>query len=289
MDLEKVLEEKLKIKYEKHNNSYLQLVSNWFAYIILSNEKYIVDHSLDPTWDYSGRLLKAEEPFDLNDYVTFGDFVETEYTEDSTASFTSRCGLYHTTYDEPLEYLTNEWLMSLLEPVIKDLIKNDNEYLMEWIAIEKKNIISSSEDIDGIIDEIFDDDLIGDFILTSSLELLESLKPIHPIFLFNRGKVEALKTIESERVKQKKMREDYRINSKKAQLLWNKIIKMYQEKYNEVMPHRIEKPLYDQKVKSLLIELHRNGTDVKEIQYIGKHINHYFSNSVRGLISGFKS
>lgn len=289
MDLEKVLEEKLKIKYEEYINSYLQLASNWFAYIILNNEKYIVDHSLDPTWDHSGRLLRAEESFDLNDYVTFGDFIETEYTGDSTASFTSGCGLYHTTYDEPLEYLTNEWLMSLLEPVIKDLIKNDNKYLMEWIAIEKKNIISSSEDIDGIIDEIFDDDLIGDFILSSSWELRESLEPIHPIFLFNRGKVEAIKTIESERVKQKKMREEYRINSEKAQLLWNKIIKMYQVKYNEVMPHRIEKPLYDQKVKSLLIELHRNGTDVKEIQYIGKYLNHNFSNSVRDLISGFKS
>jgi len=171
MDLEKVLKEKLKIKYEENIDSYIQIVSNWFAYSILNNKKYELDHSLDPIWDHSGRLINVDDSLDLNDYENFGDFLENEYTGDSIASFTSGCGLYYTTYDEPLEYLTLEWLDTLVEPIINDLIKNRNKYLMEWITVEKKDIITNLEDIDSIIEEIYDDDLMADFIYTYSLNL----------------------------------------------------------------------------------------------------------------------
>jgi hypothetical protein len=288
MDLEKVLEEKLKIKYEENIYSYIQLVSNWFAYIILNNEKYIVDNSLDPTWDHSGRVVSADESFDLNDYETFGDFIENEYTGDSTASVNSGCGLYHTTYDESLDYMTYEWLETQLKPVINDLIENENKYLIKWIGEEKQEIISSLEDIDGIIEEIHEDDLLGFFIFTFVCELIERLKPVYPAFLFTRGKDEAIETIKSESLRKKKKKTEYLINREKAELLWEKVVKMYQVKYSEVMPYKVEKPLYDQKVKSLLMELCKNGIDAKEIQYIGDLLSCNFSNTVSGLISRFE-
>ena len=288
MNLEKVLEEELKIKYKENINNYIQLVSNWFAYSILNNKKYVLDNSLDPIWDHSGRLVSTHESFVLNDYENFGEFLENEYTGDSIASFTSGCGLYYTTYDEPLDYLTLEWLNTLVKPIINDLIKNKNKYLLEWIVGEKRDIISGLEDIDSIIEEIYDDDLMADFIYTYSLKLIERLRAIHPTFLFTRGKDEAIKTIKNERLEEEKKKKENSIKREKAVLLWEKVKKLYHLKHSEAMPNRIEKPLYDQKIKSLLVEIHKNGADAKEIQYIGEFISCNFSNSVRGLIGRFK-
>jgi len=287
MNLEKVLEEKLKIKYKENINNYIQLVSNWFAYSILNNKKYVLDNSLDPIWDHSGRLVSTHESFDLNDYENFGDFLENEYTGDSIASFTSGCGLYYTTYDEPLDYLTLEWLDTLIKPIINDLIKNRNKYLVQWVTEEKNDIIASLEDIDSIIEEIYDDDLMADFIYIYSLRLIERLRPIHPTFLFARGKDEAIKTIKYERAEQKRREKEYLINREQAERLWETIEQMYQLKYSKIMPNKIEKTLYDQKIKSLLVEIHKNGADAKEIQYIGKLLSYNFSNAVSGLISQF--
>ncbi|WP_062198105.1 hypothetical protein [Massilibacterium senegalense] len=69
-------------------------VVRWFVMIILIEKKYIVDHSCDPPWDFSGQLLCTYENFRLTDYETLQDFLENEYTGQSIASFMSNCGFF---------------------------------------------------------------------------------------------------------------------------------------------------------------------------------------------------
>jgi hypothetical protein len=62
MILEDILQEALKNKCENNLDDYAQLVANWFAYIILKNKKYEIDHSIDPPWDNSGKVISVQPP-----------------------------------------------------------------------------------------------------------------------------------------------------------------------------------------------------------------------------------
>lgn len=54
------------------------------------------------------------------------------------------------------------------------------------------------------------------------------------------------------------------------------------------MPNKVVKTLYDKKIKKLLIEVHKNGKTIEEIQNIGNHLSHKFSNSMCSLISNLQ-
>jgi|GEM_PF-2434462 hypothetical protein len=284
--LEDILQEKLKNKCEKNIDDYVQLVANWFGYVILNNKKHKIDHSIDPPWDHSGRVFNTDEPFDLNDYATFDEFINEEYTGESCATYMSGYGIAHYTYEERFNQISFEWLTSQVHIVIEELIENNNSYLEKWI--ENENITFDIKEADNITDLIVFEDIIGDFIYSYSLDIEDYLLKTHPIILFNRGKKEALIKIRKEKKKQMENQKKYQKNREKAEYLWDKILKIFKLKYGEKIPKKINKPLYDSKVKQLLIELHKNGSNVDEIQKIGKYLGFNFSNSVELLISKFE-
>jgi hypothetical protein len=287
MILEDILQEKLKNKCESNLDDYVQLVANWFAYIILKNKKHKIDHSIDPLWDNSGKVICIDEQFDLNDYATFNDFIEKEYTGESYASYMSRYGMFHYTYEESFDRISLEWLTSQFHLVIKELIDKKNGYLKKWV--ENKNISFDIKEADDITDFILFEDIIGDFIYSYLWEIKDYLLNTHPIILFNRGKKEAIKRIRKEEIKQMENQKKFQNNKKEAEYLWGKILKMFKLKYGGKMPNKIDKPLYDKKVKQLLIEAHKNGFNIDQIQNIGTYLSFNFSNSVRILISNFKT
>lgn len=287
MFLEDILKNKLENQCENNVNDYVQLVANWFAYIILNNNKHEIDHSLDPPWDNSGMIIDIDEHFDLNDYATFHDFIEREYTGESNASYVSGHGMYHYTYEEPFEQITLEWLTSQLYLVIKSLIEKENKYLQEWV--ESKNISFNIKAADDITDIILFEDVVGDFFYSYVWEIKDNVLNTHPIILFSRGKEEAINKIRKEEIKQKESQKEFQKNREKAEFIWEKILKMYKLKYGHEIPNKIEKPLYDKKVKQLFIELYKNGVNIEEIQSIGKFLSFRFSNSVSTLISNFNT
>jgi hypothetical protein len=59
-------------------------------------------------------------------------------------------------------------------------------------------------------------------------------------------------------------------------------------KYGEELPRKVEKPLYDKKVKPLLNEMYEHGVNVEEIQNVGEYLSYKFSNSVCNLLLKFK-
>jgi len=285
--LEDILQKKLKNKCENNMDDYVQLVANWFAYIILNNKKYKIDHSLDPPWDNSGMVICNNGQFNLKEYVTLNDFLKKEYTGESYASYVSGHGIYHYTYEEEFEQITFEWITSQISQVIKELINNKNIYLREWVR--NNNILFNVKETDNITDNILFDDIIGDFLYNYVWEIKDNVLNTHPIILFNRGKEEAIKKIRIKEIKQKESQKEFEKNRKKAKYLWDKILKMYKLKYGQEMPNKIEKPLYDKKVKQLLIELYKNGYNIEEIQNIGRFLSFNFSNSVSTLISNLST
>lgn len=285
MFLENILKEELKNQYENNINDYIQSVANWFAYIILSNNKHEIDHSLDPLWDNSGMVRCIDEQFELNDYATFNDFIEREYTGESIASYVSGHGMYHYTYEEPFDQITLEWLISQLHLVIKSLIEKENKHLEEWV--KKRNVLFNIKEADEITDIILFEDIVGNFFFTYVGEIKDYLLNTHPIILFSRGKEEAINRIIKEKIKQKDDQKEFQKNWEKAEFIWEKILKMYKLKYGQEIPNKIKKPLYDKKVKQLLIEAYKNGVNIEEIQNIGEFLSFKFSNSVSSLISNF--
>ncbi len=112
MILEDILRERLKNKCDNNLDYYVQLVADWFAYIILKNRKYKIYHSTNPPWDNSGKVICIDEQFDLNDYATFNDFINNEYNGESYASYMSGHGMFHDTYEESFDQISLEWLTS---------------------------------------------------------------------------------------------------------------------------------------------------------------------------------
>lgn len=284
--IEEILKSKIKNECEKNYQDYIKKVATKFAYIIIKKKKVVIDHSWDPKWDHSGRTREINESYNLQDYETFGEFVENEYNGISVASYTSGMGFYHKTYSEDFEKLSYEWISDQLYNVIKKLIENNNEILKQWI--KKRNIENSKKLLDEIYDIIISEDLIVDFLITSSIELFYNILSTNPKILFNRGKTSAFKKIRLENLKNKKRREKRKKERKEAEKIWNKISKMYKLKYNKNIPKKINKSHYNSRIKSLLKQINNNGISISKIQNIGKHLGFNFSNSVERIIINFK-
>lgn len=98
MVLEEVIKQQLKKKCGNNINNYIQMTAEWFTYIILSKKRYEIDHSFDPPWDNSGKVVCTDKKLKLVDYCTFNEFLENELIGESFASYISNHGLAHNTY-----------------------------------------------------------------------------------------------------------------------------------------------------------------------------------------------
>ena len=286
MGIENILKQKLKIKCIDNIDDYIQMTSEWFAYIILSKKRYNLDHSFDPPWDNLGKAVCTDKKIKIEDYSTFDEFLENELTGQSFATHVSNHGLGYYTYIRDFEQESLDWILSKLELVIIELIKDENIYLENYS--KEKNIIFNIGESNNLVEEILFEDIVGDCIYNLNFVIMDKVRNVNPYFLFKRGRKAAIKRIKKERKKAGKRQKRFEENRKNAESLWKEIVKLYKLKYGEKMPNKANKPIYDTKIKKLLIEVHKTGISIKKIQKIGEHLNYKFSNSVCSLISNFK-
>ena len=287
MILENIIEQKLKEKCEDNINDYIQMVSEWFAYIVISKKRKRIDHSIDPPWDNSGRVITTEEKIQLEDYATFEEFLENELTGESFPTYVSNMGIAHYTYDRDFELKTINWIDRQVKLVIEDLIKVKNVYLVNYL--QDKDMSCDIDKTNMVVEEINFEDIAVDCRYYLFLEFREKISKVDPHFLFKRGKVNAKKRIKEERKKANKRKKIFEENIKQAKNTWRKISKKYKMKYGEEISRKIEKPLYDKRVKQLLNEMCENGVNVEKIQNVGEYLSYKFSNSVCNLLLKFKS
>ncbi|HKL13064.1 MAG TPA: hypothetical protein VJ907_05605 [Halanaerobiales bacterium] len=286
MSIEKILKQKLKVKCKDNIDDYIQMTSEWFAYIILSKKRYKLDHSFDPPWDNSGKAVCTDKKIDIEDYSTFDEFLENELSGQSFATHVSNHGLGYYTYIRDFEQESLDWILLKLKLVINELIKDENIYLENYS--KENNISFNIEKSNNLVEEILFEDIVGDYLYDLNFKFMDKLKDLNPYFLFRRGRKVAIKKIKKERKKAEKRQKKFEENRKSAESLWKEIAKLYKLRYGEKIPNKVNKPIYDTKIKKLLIEVHKIGISIKEIQKIGKHLNHKFSNSVCSLISNFQ-
>lgn len=287
MILENIIEQKLKEKCEDNINDYIQMVSEWFAYIVISKKRKRIDHSIDPPWDNSGRVITTDEKIQLEDYATFEEFLENELTGESFPTYVSNMGIAHYTYDRDFELKTINWIDRQVKLVIEDLIKVKNVYLVNYL--QDKDMSCDIDKTNMVVEEINFEDIAVDCRYYLFLEFREKISKVDPHFLFKRGKVNAKKRIKEERKKANKRKKIFEENIKQAKNTWRKISKKYKMKYGEEISRKIEKPLYDKRVKQLLNEMCENGVNVEKIQNVGEYLSYKFSNSVCNLLLKFKS
>mgnify|MGYP006281511475 FL=1 len=286
MILENIIEQKLKEKCEDNLDDYIQMVSEWFAYIVLSKKRKRIDHSIDPPWDNSGRVISTDEKLQLEDYATFEEFLENELTGESFATYVSNMGIAHYTYDRDFELKSMDWIYHQVKLVIEDLIKVKNVYLVNYL--QDKDMSCDIDKANMIEEEMNFEDIAVDCRYYIFFELREKISKADPHFLFKRGKDNAKKRIKEERKRANKRKKIFEENRKQAKNTWQKISKKYKMKYGEEMPRKVEKPLYDKKLKQLLNEMYEHGVNVEEIQNVGEYLSYKFSNSVCNLLLKFK-
>lgn len=286
MILENIIEQKLKEKCEDNLDDYIQMVSEWFAYIVLSKKRKRIDHSIDPPWDNSGRVISTDEKLQLEDYATFEEFLENELTGESFATYVSNMGIAHYTYDRDFELKSMDWIYHQVKLVIEDLIKVKNVYLVNYL--QDKDMSCDIDKANMIVEEMNFEDIAVDCRYHIFFELREKISKADPHFLFKRGKDNAKKRIKEERKRANKRKKIFEENRKQAKDTWQKISKKYKMKYGEEMPRKVEKPLYDKKLKQLLNEMYEHGVNVEEIQNVGEYLSYKFSNSVCNLLLKFK-
>lgn len=97
-------------------DAWIDKVAKWASYQILYGNRI----DMDPPWDYSGFAVRTGIPHNAQDYDVLSGFLD-EYTEDSTDTFKSGCGLAWDTYRQELERMAEECAHAWIEGALSDL------------------------------------------------------------------------------------------------------------------------------------------------------------------------
>jgi hypothetical protein len=108
----------------------MELFTEW----LLEGETFEVDHSFDPPGEHSGRLIcrkLTEEERRVIMSETLGEWMCSQYSGTSTASYVSGCGLFHDNYQKVIEDHLQESISEILRSQVSeeewwDLIENDD-------------------------------------------------------------------------------------------------------------------------------------------------------------------
>jgi hypothetical protein len=266
-----LLEMKLNQKVKENFNLYITVVAKWLAMVILSDKpKYVVVHDYDPSWDFSGSL-EHKGHLNLRDYNILEDFLD-EYTGATLPSYVSGCGLFHQRYVENLEEITRFWLSDQLDLVVQEIFPH-----------------LTKEIVEDIIEEIYSADLLGDLLIELEVGLIDRTAKIDVNYLYKLGKEKATHQLKLKHMENLKRQEEEDKQRKIAEQLWTKVKAMYELRYSNTIPNYIDKPLYQEKVQSILVELVHDGIPLEHIRYLGRFRVHSFSNSVTDNIISFQT
>jgi hypothetical protein len=108
----------------------MELFTEW----LLDGVTFEVDHGFDPSWDHSGVLIHrklTEEEKKENMSGTLGEWMRSQYSGNSTASFMSGCGMFHDNYENVIEDYIKDSIGEVLRSQVSeeewwDITDNDD-------------------------------------------------------------------------------------------------------------------------------------------------------------------
>lgn len=263
----------LKNKIEDQIQDYIHKVSVWVAKLFIKNtKKYKLSHTQDPPWDHSGSLV-------LIGSLQLEEFREkrlrellSQFNGNTTASFQSGCGFFHSTYEDVFFDMTLEWVYGLTESVASDLKKAGNSATVSMI-----------QDLEANEDKW--SDFVTDCVYIVTHEQMEKMQSVNIDFLYRLGKDQAQSQIGMERVEASKQQMEHQNNQQMADEIWGKIARRYQWYYGKKPPTKIEADCYNNELKPLLSKMCQEEITAEDIRLVGTYCPFHFSNSVRSKLT----
>ncbi len=246
----------------------LEKISVHLAYDFMFSHKYEVSHEEDPPWDYSGRLIQVDRGFSLEEYLCIGDFLE-EYTGESMLSFESRCGFFHTRFEEKYENMIHKYIYDCCKEVLSDI---GDEKLLQLLL--EQGVKVSEEDMQYLIETAIEEDLFEEPLLYH-YEIFEHIKSMNFKLTILRGKEEAIKKYKDKEKRSKENRERLEMERQNAKKLWSKLQNLYKLQTGKMI----------QKVEMRDYEMFKHFLDYNQVTkedrvILATHLIGFFSNKV---------
>ncbi len=159
----------------KNNQKYIQQVAVWISKVFLTRTRTDITFEFDPPWDTSGETNNTKSTFNVKDYTSLDSFIENEYNGLSHPSFVDGMGMFHDYYSSELHDFTGSWVAIQVEETIAQLLAEENELLLEYAKLREQEANKTNQYLtltgqyqtaSEIAQLIYDDDIIGDFIVT---------------------------------------------------------------------------------------------------------------------------
>jgi len=247
----------------------LEQISVELAYDFMFSRKYEVSHDVDPPWDYSGRLIQLNGGFSFEDYNCIGDFLE-EYSGETTPSFVSGCGFFHTRYEEKYGYMIQEFIYECCKEVLSEA---GEECLLQLLLEQGYEV--SEEELKDIIQMVMDIELF-DEPSWYYVDILDQIKPINFKLMVLRGKREAIQRHNDKEKRDKEQGERLIAEQLAAECLWSKLLKLYKLQFGKKI-YKVEMKDYEMFKRFL----DNNQISLEERIILASHLNGIFSNKVR--------
>jgi hypothetical protein len=233
---------------------YIHFIAEWFAYSLLTN----FEDQEDPCqWKHS---------FSFNSYPQLYHFIHAENRRKSPSE--NKNGFANSeTNLENLENLTDIWLTDQLEDFLVEQLSHLPTHQLNRFMVSCRDAFQESKN-------------------ALSYDLIQKVLIMDSKFLFELGKEQALLQLEKEEfadVIQKEQEEELERN---CSLLLKKLQSQYKQTYHESFPLRISLPLYEDKIKPLLVDLLSQGVPLHQIRSLSKYS--YWAPSVCNELKKFQ-
>jgi hypothetical protein len=258
-EIESIMQQKLEKILEENMQQFIEQIATWFAHQIMYETKHSVEYYSDPSWDSSGTVLDTNKSFSIDEYLTLADFVENEYTGNTTVSYVSGCGLFHDRYEKELQQICWDWVSSFVPMATDELIRESDEFL-EWLkeAFKENKEYTDFKTLSEFdpnheqatkiaVDVLMGTEVAGWAYIHHEGECIERVKKMNASLLYKMGFEKAKKQHENDLKEQEMYQQQLEQAKERANELFSKIQKLYQIRYGNSFPknQNIDKPFFD--------------------------------------------
>ncbi|MDM5155240.1 hypothetical protein QUF88_15920 [Bacillus sp. DX1.1] len=256
---------------QRHEEEILGKVCFWIVYYFIKTPRYVVNHSDDSPWKYSGRLINTNQSHEEHMYNTIEDFLN-EYSGETRGSSCSGIGLFHIKIEESIrEKCLHIIYSNYLNSFVKQHSLLCKEMLIEVGANETE---IESADYETVM--VYDCGEIEEYLYVLEDRIINQLFTYSMSYIIYKYNGEVRAFIEGEERKRNAEAKAFRLEQQYAHDLWDRIQKEYKLKCRKNLS-RVETRQY-KVFQKFLIEI---GITPIEQALLGKHLSHAFSNSVQ--------
>ncbi len=233
--LERQFYKKIQVKFF----DYIHFIAEWFAYSWLTDSKN------------QKQSFPAKQSFSFHSYPQLYHYVHGDRRENSPSKNQKGFATHETDLNQ-LENLTDIWLTDQLENFLGEQFSHLPTHRFNRLLGSCLETFQESKKV-------------------LAYDLIQKVLIMDSKFLFELGKEHALLQIKKEEfadVIQKKQEEEL---ERTRSLLLKKLQNQYKQTYHESFPLRINRHLYEDKIKPLLIELLKQGIPLHHIRSLSKY------------------